>query len=271
MFGLLSVFELDRTARSRVEALTDAAVSPLVMALVRLLALLAGALLTLGLTMLLTRDLVCRGLIGSVFDGTDYILAYLFFMGLALPLGILSAASAYQLTRRLDLSLVLFAVFAGLSLTVWADDWQLCWLNPCVWALSDDFSNFRIFRSVAYMRLTWLAALAGVWTLSWLCVRQNGRGLFRSLLWSARRIYRPAVTLLLLVCAVSAYAAQPLVDRAIRMRRRQNFTSFLTRRESSAPAARHRYFRIPPQALSKAGPLTSFAIPQAGSSASPLA
>ena len=209
LFGLLSVFELDRTARSRVEALTDAAVSPLVMALVRLLALLAGALLMLGLTMLLWL-LVSRGLIGSVFDGTDYILAYLFFMGLALPLGILSAASAYQLTRRLDLSLVLFAVFAGLSLTVWADDWQLCWLNPCVWlvlfaifaglsltvwaddwqlcwlnpcvwALSDDFSNFRIFRSAAYMRLTWLAALAGVWTLSWLCVRQNGRGLFRSL------------------------------------------------------------------------------------------
>ena len=193
--------------------LTDAAVSPLVMALVRLLALLAGALLTLGLTMLLWLP-VSRGLIGSVFDGTDYILAYLLFMGLALPLGILSAASAYQLTRRLDLSLVLFAVFAGLSLTVWADDWQLCWLNPCVWALSDDFSNFRIFRSVAYMRLTWLAALAGVWTLSWLCVRQNGRGLFRSLLWSARRIYRPAVALFLLVCAVSAYAAQPLVDRS---------------------------------------------------------
>ena len=213
LFGLLSVFELDRTARSRVEALTDAAVSPLVMALVRLLALLAGALLTLGLTMLLWLP-VSRGLIGAVFDGTDYVLAWLLFMGLALPLGILSAASAYQLTRRLDLSLVLFAVFAGLSLTVWADDWQLCWLNPCVWALSDDFSNFRIFRSVAYMRLTWLAALAGVWTLSWLCVRQNGRGLFRSLLWSARRIYRPAVALLLLVCAVSAYAAQPLVDRS---------------------------------------------------------
>ena len=252
LFGLLSVFELDRTARSRVEALTDAAVSPLVMALVRLLALLAGALLTLGLTMLLWLP-VSRGLIGSVFDGTDYVLAYLLFLGLALPLGILSAASAYQLTRRLDLSLVLFAVFAGLSLTVWADDWQLCWLNPCVWALSDDFSNFRIFRSVAYMRLTWLAALAGVWTLSWLCVRQNGRGLFRS----------------------SAPCLRMQPSRwwigAIRMRRRRNSTSFLMRRESSAPAARHRYFRIPPQALSKAGPLTSFAIPQAGSSASPLA
>ena len=109
--------------------------------------------------------------------GVDYVLAYLLFMGLSLPLAILAAAAAYQFTRRTDLSLVLFAAFAGLSLTVWADNWQLCWLNPCVWALSDDFSNFRIFRSVAYMRLTWLAALAGVWTLSYLCIRQYGKGL----------------------------------------------------------------------------------------------
>ena len=95
--------------------------------------------------------------------GWDYVLAYLLFLGLALPLSILAAASAYQFTRRADLSIVLFAAFAALSLTLWADNWQLCWLNPCVWALSDDFSNFRIFRSVAYQRLTWLAALTGVW------------------------------------------------------------------------------------------------------------
>ena len=90
-------------------------------------------------------------------------------------------AAAYQFTRRADLSLVLFAAFAALSLTVWADDWQLCWLNPCVWALSDDFSNFRIFRSVAWMRLTWLLALAGVWTVSYLCIRQYGKGVLGSL------------------------------------------------------------------------------------------
>ena len=62
---------------------------------------------------------------------------------------------------------------------MWADDWQLCWLNPCVWALSDDFSNFRVFRSVAWMRLTWLAALVGVWTISYLCIRQYGKGRVR--------------------------------------------------------------------------------------------
>ena len=163
----------------RGDILTDAVVSPLTTALTRLLALLTAAVLTVGLTMLVWLP-ISAGLIGSVFTGANYVLAYLLLMGLALPLGILAAAAAYQFTRRTDLSIVLFIAFCALSITVWADDWQLCWLNPCVWALSDDFSNFRVFRSVAWMRLTWLAALAGVWTVSYLCIRQYGKGVFGS-------------------------------------------------------------------------------------------
>ena len=213
LFGLLAIFELDRARRSRVDILTDAVVSPPTTALTRLLALLTAAVLTAGLTMLVWLP-VSVGLIGSVFNGVNYVLAYLLLMGLALPLGILAAAAAYQFTRRSDLSIVLFIAFCALSLTVWADDWQLCWLNPCVWALSDDFSNFRVFRSVAWMRLTWLAALAGVWTVSYLCIRQYGKGIFGSLARSVRRIYRPAVALALLACSGTAYAAQPFIDQS---------------------------------------------------------
>ena len=213
LFGLLAIFELDRARRSRVDILTDAVVSPLTTALTRLLALLTAAVLTAGLTMLVWLP-ISAGLIGSVFTGANYVLAYLLFMGLALPLGILAAAAAYQFTRRADLSIVLFIAFCALSLTVWADDWQLCWLNPCVWALSDDFSNFRVFRSVAWMRLTWLAALVGVWTISYLCIRQYGKGIFGSLARSVRRIYRPAVALALLACSGTAYAAQPFIDNS---------------------------------------------------------
>ena len=213
LFGALTVYELDRVSRSRADVLMDAAVSPLTMALTRLLALLAAAAGTLTLTMLVWLP-VSAGLIGSVFSGVDYALAYGLLMGLDLPLSILAAGAAYQFTRRADLSLVLFAAFAALSLTVWADDWQLCWLNPCVWALSDDFSNFRVFRSVAWMRLTWLAALAGVWTVSYLCVRQYGKGLFGSLARGVRRAYRPAIALALLACSGTAYAAQPFIDHS---------------------------------------------------------
>ena len=213
LFGLLAIFELDRARRSRVDILTDAVVSPLTTALTRLLALLTAAVLTAGLTMLVWLP-ISAGLIGSVFTGVNFLLAYLLLMGLALPLGILAAAAAYQFTRRADLSMVLFIAFCALSLTVWADDWQLCWLNPCVWALSDDFSNFRVFRSVAWMRLTWLAALVGVWTVSYLCIRQYGKGIFGSLARSVRRIYRPAVALALLACSGTAYAAQSFIDNS---------------------------------------------------------
>ena len=213
LFGLLAIFELDRARRSRVDILTDAVVSPLTTALTRLLALLTAAVLTMAVTMLVWFP-ISAGLIGSVFTGANYVLAYLLLMGLALPLGILAAAAAYQFTRRADLSMVLFIAFCALSLTVWADDWQLCWLNPCVWALSDDFSNFRVFRSVAWMRLTWLAALTGVWTVSYLCIRQYGKGIFGSLVRSVRRVYRPVIAVALLAYSGTAYAAQPFIDNS---------------------------------------------------------
>ena len=213
LFGLLAIFELDRACRTRVDILTDAVVSPLTTALTRLLALLTAAVLTVGLTMLVWLP-ISAGLIGTVFNGVNYMLAYLLFQGMALPLGILAAAAAYQFTRRADLSIVVFIAFCALSLTVWADDWQLCWLNPCVWALSDDFSNFRVFRSVAWMRLTWLAALVGVWTISYLCIRQYGKGMFGSLSRSGRRVYRPAIALMLLACSGTAYATQPFIDQS---------------------------------------------------------
>lgn len=213
LFGLLTVFELDRANRSRADVLVDAAISPLTMALTRLFALLAAGLLALAAVMLIWLPITWADA-GSVFDLTDYCLAYLIFMGLALPLAILASASAYQFTRRLDLSLVLFAAFAALSLTVWKNSWQLCWLNPCVWALSDDFSNFRIFRSAAYMRLTWLTALSGVWTLSYLCIRRYGKGLPGSFFYSVRRAYRPVLALFLLAISGTAYALQPLVDHS---------------------------------------------------------
>ena len=169
-------------------------------------------------------------------------------MGLALWLAILAAAAAYQFTRRSDLSLVLFAAFAALSLTVWAGKWQLCWLNPCVWALSDDFSNFRLYRSVAYMRLTWLAALAGVWTLSWLCIRQYGKGLLGSLARSARRVCRPLIALLLLACSGAAYAAQPFFDNSNPDLTASRLFELEYAEESPVPGAPPRYSQTPPLA-----------------------
>lgn len=64
------------------------------------------------------------------------------------------------------------------------------------------------------MRFTWLLALAGVWTISYLCIRQYGKGVFGSLARSARRLYRPVIALALLICSGAAYAAQPFIDHS---------------------------------------------------------
>ena len=211
LFALLTLYEWDRVRRGRMEVLIDAVLSPLTAALLRLLAMLTAAALALGAAMLAWLPYTLAAA-GAVFDGMTYVLCYLLFMGLALPLSILIAASAYQFTRRFDLSAVLFAAAAGLSLTVFSDRWQLCWLNPCVWSLSDDFTNLRLFRSVAYMRLTWLLGLAGLWTLSYLCVRRYGKGPLGSLARSARRVYRPLLAIGLLIFCGWAYVSQPFLD-----------------------------------------------------------
>ena len=212
-FALLTIWELDRVKRGGVDALVHGAVSPLTEAILRVAALLCGSAVTLVLTLLVWLPYTVHA-VGTVFDWKSYLLMYLLFQYGALPLAILFSAAVYQLTRRLDLSLVLFGAFAALSLTVWSENWQLSWLNPCVWSVSDAFSNDRLFRSVAYSRLTWLLALAGLWILSYLCIRRYGRGLWGSLAWNLRRIYRPMVAILLLICAGLAYVGQPFLDHS---------------------------------------------------------
>ncbi len=214
LFAVLTVWELDRVRRGGMDALADATVPPLTASLVRLMAILCAAALFQAVTMAVWLPYTAAAA-GAVFDGRTYFLVYLLFMAAALPLAILFSSAMYQFTQRMDLSIALFAVFAGLSLTVWSEKWQLCWLNPCVWAISDDFSNDRLFRSVAYMRLTWLAALAGVWSLSYLCIRRYGKGLGGSFALNARRIYRPAVAAALLACAAIACLSQPFLDHSV--------------------------------------------------------
>ena len=73
LFGLLAIFELDRARRSRTDVLTDAAVSPHAMALVRLLALLTAAVLVFC-------DPLVR-LFGAPKDAFLYARSYLFVYG----------------------------------------------------------------------------------------------------------------------------------------------------------------------------------------------
>ena len=84
-----------------------------------------------------------------------------------------------------------------------------------MWALSDDFSNFRMFRSVAWMRLTWLAG-TGRGLDNVLSLHPAVREGACSAPWpgASGGLYRPVIALSLLACSGTAYAAQPFVDHS---------------------------------------------------------
>lgn len=213
LFAVLTIMQLDAPHKFQVTTITDAMVSPLTQALVRLLALLSAAAVTQAATILLWLPYTMYR-VGTVFDGGVYLLSYVVLMLPSPLLAVLFSAAMYQFTRRFDLSLVAFLIFAALSLIVWPGDWQLCWLNPVLSALSDDFSNVRVFRTIGYARLTWLLALSGLYVVSYLCVRQYGKGVLGSLSRGVRRVYRPAIAALLLASAGLAYAEQPFYDQS---------------------------------------------------------
>ena len=151
---------------------------------------------------------------GSVFRGWLYVAVYLSFMLPSTLFAILFTASAYQISRRLDLTLVLFAAFALLSMTAWSESWLLRWINPPVYSMSDDFGNTRLLQSVLYNRLFWLLLLCGLCAVSFLCVRRYGKGLFGSAARNVRKVYLP---LLVVVCLLSGYAVytyQPFLDHS---------------------------------------------------------
>ena len=213
LFGLLTVCEYDRLARTGVDRLTDAIVSRVRMASVRLLALLLLALLTIAITVMVWLP-VSAILVGDVFTFDDFFSSYLIFMGTSIIFGILTAASAYNIFSRFDLSAIILAALAVLSLSVWKDKWQLCFLNPQVYALSDDFSNHRLYMSVIYMKMCWLLAFMGIHILSGLCIRRYGKTVFGSFLLGARKVYKPVISVSLLTGAVLLYIFQPMVDKS---------------------------------------------------------
>ena len=131
LFAFLTIWEWDRIKRGQMEPLLYSIISPLTASYIHLLSLIGTAALTWGITTAIWMPFTMMTS-GSVFDGLTYFLCYLLFMGMAMPISILLSSAVYQFTRRMDLSIVILAALSGLSLTIWKDNWQLCWLNPCV-------------------------------------------------------------------------------------------------------------------------------------------
>lgn len=212
-FAVLTVMELNKARRSHVDILSDSVITPVRMALVRTVSMLLAAVVTQAATLLVWLP-VSAVQVGSIFRPLLFLQTYLVIMLPALFLAVLFAAAAYQITRRLDLTLVLIAVFTVLDQTLWQDSWLLRWASPALYSLSDDFGNQRRLMSVGWNRLFWLLLITALWLLSFICMRRYGKGLFGSIKRNIRKVYIPALALLLAASSGFAYAAQPFLDNS---------------------------------------------------------
>ncbi|OBR64949.1 hypothetical protein A7K91_05055 [Paenibacillus oryzae] len=213
LLAVLTAMEFSRPARHRMNALTDAVISPFQGAVVRTISLLITAAVIQGLTLLawLPFTLVQTG---AIFQLDVYVSLYLAIMLPAMIFAVLMTASAYLLTYRMDLTLALFAFFALLSLTVWDENWLLRWINPSIYYVSDAFSTSRLLRYILWNRLLWGTILSSIWLLSCLSIRRYGKGLVRSATINVRKGYIPALSALLIVFGWMAYTGQPFLDHS---------------------------------------------------------
>ena len=196
IFALLTVMELDRVHRSRTDVLTDSIISPLAAEASRTLALLTAAAAAVIAAVFLWLP-VTAALTGAIFRPSLCAAVYLLVVLPALWFAVLFTSAAYQLVRRLDITLVAFTGFFLLSLTAWSENWLLRWVNPALYYLSDDFGNLRRLMSLGWNRLFWLLALGGLWCLCLLCARRYGKGAFGSLVRNARKVYLPVLAVVL--------------------------------------------------------------------------
>ena len=214
VFALLTVAQLDKVHRTGTSVLTDTIISPLQGNAARIMAVISAAFIAQVVTVLLYVPFTFIET-GNVFDGELYLSVYFAFMFPAMLFAILFSASAYQVTHRADLSLCLFVAFVFLSLTAWSKSYLLCWVNPAVWILSDDFGNSRLLRTVMYNRLFWSSALLGLFLFSFLCVRRYKKNIFSSFILNGKKLYIPIMILGLIGGSVYIYSNQPFLDHSL--------------------------------------------------------
>lgn len=213
LFALLTLIEFDRVRKHQTDALMNSIVSPLVLNVVKLFSIGTAAVISVTITALMYLPYVVMKMEYS-FDAYTYLNSFFLFMLPSILLSILTASAFYQIFYRMDLSMVVFITFALLSSSVLFGFLNiLCWINPPIPALSDDFSNTMVFRLMEHNRLFWFLMLGGVWMMALLCVRRYGKGIIGSFLHNSKKVHILLAAVVLIIGGCYAYINQPYIDR----------------------------------------------------------
>lgn len=214
LFAILALYEFDMVHRNRTAVITDSIVSPVLLNVVRMTSLIIAAIVCgIFLTILYLPYTVI--VLGSVFRLSLYLKCFWFVTVPAYIIAVLAVTGIYQIVRRVDVSFLVFFIFACANLTgLMYNSFILRWINPVIPVLSDDFGNSYVLMMVLYNRIFWLLLLGGGWIFSLLCVRRYAKGLPGSLITNSKKILLPFMSVVMIAGAVYLYTGQPFIDNS---------------------------------------------------------
>ncbi|MDE7029338.1 MAG: hypothetical protein K2P63_05080 [Lachnospiraceae bacterium] len=212
LWAAAALMEADRLQRSGVHVLADAISVPGALCAARTLALMTVSMLVVLLTALVYAPYTAEKM-SYLFRPGFYSANFAVFMLPTWWISILFADAFYQLTRRVELSVVLYVLLAGVSVSgIVARDYFLRWLNPYVITYSDGFLSVWPLRIGLYTRIIWLCIALGAWTTSFLFMRRYQRGLVFSFLKSGKKLRKLLPAAVLAASGVWLWHAQPFID-----------------------------------------------------------
>jgi Predicted protease with the C-terminal PDZ domain len=212
LWAVLIILEASRLHRSGVYLLTDAASSPRALSAARMAA---------AMTVTAAVSILCAIVylpytavkMEYLFDPVFYAANYLIFMLLTGWISVLFADTFYQITRRVELSVILYALLAYFNFSGYAqNDYFMRWLYPYVIVYSDGFQSWWFLRIGFYTRLMWLCIALASWMFSLLCVRKYEKNAAVSLIRGMRRVYLPVLTVCFAVLGAGLWKYQPFID-----------------------------------------------------------
>ena len=212
LWALLALLETDRVYRAKTDVLVDAIASPVIMALVRIAALVTLAAVVCALCVLAYLPYTIVKM-DYLFDFGLYAVTFFTVMLPTWWVSILLSCAFYQITRRIELAGLLYGACAYISVSRFvAGDFFPRWLNPLINTYSDGFSSLYFLRIAFYTRVLWLCLSGGAYALSLMCVYRYQRNLMFSILRGLKKKTLPAVSTALLAAGVLLWSRQPFVD-----------------------------------------------------------
>ena len=212
--ALFTLLELDRVNKYRVSALTDTMTSPVMLHIVKMLAVFSVALLA-AIAAILAWFPFTMIKMESFADPILYFSSYFLFMMPAMYFACFFAAVFFQIFQRADISFVMVLACITLSFHYYpSGDILLTWVITNVPVFSDGFGNARPLRMGLYNRIFWFMFLSGAWILSLLCTRKYGKGIFGSVVCNVKKWYLPVSGICLIVLSINHYGNQPFFNKA---------------------------------------------------------